>query len=232
MPSLTRPALVLPGLALCLTPALAACGNDASSGATRVAVSASDDACKVEQAELESGKHTFAVTNDGSKVTEVYVYGDAGGEFTKVVSEVENIGPGTSRDMTVTLGAGTYEIACKPGQRGDGIRQRISVTGEKKASEGDQGYDREIELTTTGADLTGLTPATADKGERVEFKLANKADESRTLEVIGPDGTVVAEFDVAAGAEGEDIVELTESGDWTIKLEGGAQGIEQTLAVS
>ncbi len=47
---------------------------------------------------------TFEVTNKGSKVTEVYVYGEQGGEFTKVISEVENIGPGTSRDMSVDLG--------------------------------------------------------------------------------------------------------------------------------
>ena len=31
--------------------------------------------------------------------------------------------------MDVDLAAGTYEVACKPGQTGDGIRQKITVTG-------------------------------------------------------------------------------------------------------
>ena len=48
---------------------------------------------------------------------------------TTVVAEVENIGPGTSRDMTADLAPGTYEIACKPGQTGDGIRAQLTVTG-------------------------------------------------------------------------------------------------------
>src|SRR4026209_1536468 len=99
MPSHRR-ALVTPAL-LCLlaAPALAACGDSDTDGVS-VAVEASDDACKVGVSVLEAGPVTFEVTNKGGKVTEVYVYGEQGGEFTKVISEVENIGPGTSRNMS------------------------------------------------------------------------------------------------------------------------------------
>jgi len=50
--------------------------------------------------------------------------------------------------------------------------------------------------------------------------------------VLDPAGDEVAEFDVPAGEEGEAVVELTEAGDWTLKVEGGAADIEQTLTVS
>lgn len=119
-------ALTLAAVGLLALPVLAACGND-SAGGPQVAVTATDDACQVAKADLTAGGTTFAVTNKGTQVTEVYVYGQDDGAFTKVVSEVENIGPGTSRNMNVDLDAGTYEIACKPGHQGDGIRQKITV---------------------------------------------------------------------------------------------------------
>jgi iron uptake system component EfeO len=53
------------------------------------------------------------------------------------MGEVENIGPGLSRNLVVDLEKGTYEGACKPGMVGDGIRQKLTVTGEaaKKLSD-------------------------------------------------------------------------------------------------
>jgi iron uptake system component EfeO len=69
------------------------------------------------------GPHTtFAITKQGPEVTEVYVYaaGDRG--------ERENFGPGTTRDLAVTLDAGNYDVACKPKMTGDGIRTKITVT--------------------------------------------------------------------------------------------------------
>lgn len=224
------PRLLLAAPLLLAGAALAGCGG-AGSG-TEVEVSASDDACEVSETELEAGGTTFAVTNDGDQVTEVYVYGEKDGAYTKVVSEVENIGPGTSRDMDVDLAAGSYEIACKPGQKGDGIRQQVTVTGEGGgASEDEEAYDREIELTVDDTGLAGLDPATADSGEKIEFKLQNDTDGTRTLEVVAPDGDVAAESDVPASEEGAAVVELAEDGDWTIKVEGGDSDVEQTLTV-
>ncbi len=223
---------VLAAAALVSAAGLTACSSSAAGG-DAIALTATDSSCEAASTELPAGHHTFAITNKGSKVTEVYVYAPAAdGAFTKIVTEKENIGPGTSYDLTVSLDEGTYEIACKPGQKGDGIRQQVTVTGEGGGgSEDEEAYDREIELTVDDGGLSGLDPATADSGEKIEFKLQNDTDGTRTLEVVAPDGDVAAEFDVPASEEGEAVVELAEDGDWTVKVEGGSSDVEQTLTV-
>jgi iron uptake system component EfeO len=122
---------LIPALALAVL--TAACGgsddgNGGGSGspADTIPVAAADDACDVEASELEAGTHEFAVKNNGSKITEFYVYA----EGDRVMAEVENIAPGLSRDLLVELPAGEYETACKPGMIGDGIRNPLTVTGE------------------------------------------------------------------------------------------------------
>jgi iron uptake system component EfeO len=45
------------------------------------------------------------------------------------MGEAENIGPSTSRDLVVELTPGRYEVACKPGMTGKGIRTPLAVTG-------------------------------------------------------------------------------------------------------
>jgi iron uptake system component EfeO len=46
------------------------------------------------------------------------------------VTERENIGPGTGTELTAELTAGKYQVACKPGMQGSGIRRDITVTGQ------------------------------------------------------------------------------------------------------
>jgi high-affinity iron transporter len=106
---------------------VAGCGGEsaASKDPNSIKVTASDTACVTSKAELPAGAHTFVVKNDGDKITEMYVY--AQGD--RAVGEVENIGPATSRNITVTLKSGDYQIACKPGMTGTGIRTPLKVTG-------------------------------------------------------------------------------------------------------
>jgi uncharacterized cupredoxin-like copper-binding protein len=218
---------------------LTACGQEpdaAASSDTAVAVTASDDSCDLDRTDLQAGDVTFAVTNKGSSVTEVYVYGEDHGEYTRVVSEVENIGPGTSQDLRATLAAGTYEVACKPGQTGNGIRTTITVTGEGAgvASSGadDEGYDREIELTTDGTALTGLDGGAA-RGEAIEFTLTNDAAQTRVLELKDPSGAVAGEVQVEPGATGEIVVDLDTAGTWQVIIEGeGVDDLVNQLPVS
>lgn len=232
--------LLLVPAALLALPVVAACSSDQGSSSTgasgaAVAVTASDTACQLARTDLDAGSTSFQVKNTGSKVTEVYVYGQQDGQYTKVVSEVENIGPGTSRTMTVDLPAGTYEVACKPGQTGDGIRTKITVGGGASGSSSaapEAAYDRELELSTDGSSITGLDGATAKAGEKVELKLQNSADGKRTLEVKKPGGTVAGEVDVPAGQVGELVVELAPAGSWTVVVEGGSKDLEGTLSVS
>ena len=117
--------------------ALTACGGDSGGGTAstaggaatgKIAVSATDTTCDVATTELPAGTATFSVTNNGTKVTEFYVY--AVGD--RVMGEVENIVPGLTRDLIVELPAGVYETACKPGMVGKGIRGPLKVTGEAK----------------------------------------------------------------------------------------------------
>lgn len=132
-----RPRTVLLFLAS-LPPLLAACSTNGavtdSASVPVVAVDAGDATCHVARTDLTAGAVAFAATNKGSSVTEVYGYGEQDGAYRKIIGEVENIGPGTTRTLDVTLAPGSYEVACKPGQKGDGIRTRVTVSGSAAAS--------------------------------------------------------------------------------------------------
>lgn len=95
-------------------------------GSAPISVDATDSACTLSASRSGTGKHSFVVTNNGTKVTEFYVYGPKN----EVVAEVENIPPGLKRTLDVDFSAaGTYRTACKPGMVGDGISAEFSVTG-------------------------------------------------------------------------------------------------------
>jgi len=92
-----------------------------------ITVTASDTECKLSGTTATTGPSTFVITNNGTKVTEFYVYGE--GE--RVMGEVENVSPGLQRKLIVQLNQpGKYQTACKPGMVGDGIRGDFTVTGE------------------------------------------------------------------------------------------------------
>jgi iron uptake system component EfeO len=102
---------------------------DSKDGPSEITVTASDNGCQLSGTESSTGPSTFVITNNGTKVTEFYVYGE--GE--RVMGEVENISPGLQRKLIVHLSEpGTYQTACKPGMVGDGIRSEFKVTGEAK----------------------------------------------------------------------------------------------------
>ena len=125
---MSRTAVGALALAALVLPLAACVDNDAPEGgasAGALTVSSTADACEVSAATAPSGTLTFQVTNDGTDVTEFYLLGDDG---LRVVSEVENIGPGITRDLVVQVRPGTYYTACKPGMVGDGIRAEFTVT--------------------------------------------------------------------------------------------------------
>ena len=233
LPRSSSAALLLLGV---LSPLAVSCGggagSDSAAAGTTVAVTADDESCDLARTEFDAGALTFAVSNEGSSTTEVYVYGEDGGAYDRVIGEVENIGPGTSRDLAVDLPAGSYEVACKPGQAGDGIRTPITVSGEGGDAAAEEGYDREIELATDGSTISGLEGG-ATTGERIEFKLRNDADGSRTLELKDPAGDVAGEVQVDQGATGKVVVELADAGTWQVVVEGdGVEDIAAELPVA
>ncbi|MFG2693353.1 iron uptake system protein EfeO [Kitasatospora sp. NPDC048407] len=99
-------------------------GKVSADGSGPVQVTATDSKCELSKTTFPAGHVELAVANKGSKTTEVYVYA----EGDKIVTERENIGPGTKVNINAEIKAGTYEVACKPGMAGDGIRQKITVT--------------------------------------------------------------------------------------------------------
>ncbi|MFE0647536.1 iron uptake system protein EfeO [Streptomyces sp. NPDC059534] len=99
--------------------------SDAKADDGAITVVAKDDSCEVSKKEFPAGHVKLAVENRGSKVTEVYVlYPDD-----RIVTERENIGPGTKATVTAEIKAGDYTVVCKPGMTGTGLRQPVKVTG-------------------------------------------------------------------------------------------------------
>lgn len=121
-------------------PVLASCTENTTTSAPKgdsrtISVTSTDDSCKLSADKAPSGNLVYKIENQGKKVTEFYLYGDDG---LRIVGEVENVGPGLSRDLVINVPAGRYVPACKPGMVGKGIRTDFTVTdsGEKSVVAG------------------------------------------------------------------------------------------------
>ncbi len=108
------------------TLALAGCTDNTTEASADGAISvvSTDDACNVSTDTTAGGTIKFDVKNEGSAVTEFYLLAEDG---LRIVGEVENIGPGVTRDLVVMAPQGKYFTACKPGMVGDGIRAAFTV---------------------------------------------------------------------------------------------------------
>ncbi|MEV7685283.1 iron uptake system protein EfeO [Streptomyces bungoensis] len=121
--------------------ALAACTakSDAKDG-DAIQVTAADSRCETSAASVPAGHVTLQIANKGSKATEVEIlFPDD-----RIVSEKENIGPGTKYTLTAEVKAGSYEIACRPGMKGHGIRQKLTVTGGGTTAKRDPKLDQAV----------------------------------------------------------------------------------------
>ncbi|MFC9554407.1 iron uptake system protein EfeO [Rhodococcus sp. NPDC056960] len=135
MKTMRRTTFALASVAV-LPLALAGCTEKSTANSDDITVTASDDSCDVSTDSGTTGTSTFQVTNNGSKVTEFYVFA----EGDRAMGEVENIGPGLTRQLIVSLpDAGTYQLACKPGMVGNGIRQDFTVTGDSTSASDESG---------------------------------------------------------------------------------------------
>jgi iron uptake system component EfeO len=130
MPSSRLRLAALPAAALVAAATLSACGGSSAEGGSTssakntVNIDATDTKCKLDKTAFAAGTVHLAIKNNGNKVTEVYIY-----QGKRIITEKENIGPGTSYKLTSSLKAGDYQVACKPGMTGDGIRTSIKVSG-------------------------------------------------------------------------------------------------------
>jgi len=217
---------------------LAGCAEEGSSGADgSIAVEATDSSCDVATTELDAGPTTFTVKNSGSKVTEFYVYA----EGDRIMGEVENIGPGLSRDLVVDLTKGTYEGACKPGMIGDGIRETLKVSGNAAAPLSDSeelqaaadSYERYV-----GSQTDALIEKTTQFVEAVKGGEVDKAKElypvARTYwERIEPVAEIFGDLDpITDGREPDAIAEGVDFTGWhriekQLWVENNADGMDK-----
>ena len=134
-----------------------------SDGSGTITVESSADACALTADEAPSGNVAFKVKNTGTEVTEFYLYAEDG---LRIVAEIENVGPGLSRDLVVRAAPGTYITACKPGMTGKGIRSKFTVT--------DSGKDTKI----TGVDQATIDAATSQYAAYVKDQAQQLVDET------------------------------------------------------
>ncbi|MFG2607792.1 iron uptake system protein EfeO [Streptomyces sp. NPDC048514] len=121
--------------------ALTACTakSDATDG-DAIQVTAADSTCETSAKSVPAGQVTLEIANKGSKATEVEIlFPDD-----RIVSEKENIGPGTKYTLTAEVKAGAYEIACRPGMKGHGVRQKLEVTGSGRTAGRDPKLDQAV----------------------------------------------------------------------------------------
>ncbi|MEV5142857.1 iron uptake system protein EfeO [Streptomyces sp. NPDC052727] len=121
--------------------ALSACTakSDAKDG-DAIQVTAADSKCETSSTSVPAGQVTLKIENKGSKATEVEIlFPDD-----RIVSEKENIGPGTKYTLTAEVKAGSYEIACRPGMKGHGVRQKLTVTGGGSTAKRDPKLDTAV----------------------------------------------------------------------------------------
>ncbi|MFE3791195.1 iron uptake system protein EfeO [Streptomyces goshikiensis] len=168
--------LVTTGLAIAVAAATGCAQKSGASGDGAIKVAASDTACEPSRTEFPAGKTTIEVENKGAKVTELYVLFPDG----RIVAERENIGPGTKASITAEIKAGDYEIACKPGMKGDGIRQQVKATGsgavDKRSPEADAAVSAYRTYVQEQADETlPKAQAFADAVKAGDLEAAKKA---------------------------------------------------------
>lgn len=121
-------------------PLLVACTANAAAtdAGGAIQVTSTDQACDLSTVSAPSGVVRFQVTNKGSQVTEFYLKADDG---LRILGEVENIGPGLTRDLIVTVPAGQYQANCKPGMAGAGqtVGFAVSESGAELVPTGQEG---------------------------------------------------------------------------------------------
>jgi uncharacterized cupredoxin-like copper-binding protein len=199
----------LSGVLLVVAVVAPACSS--GGGGQTVDIVSTNTECRVSHPMVKAGKTTFVLENKGSKFTEAYVY--ATGD--RVVTERENVGPGTKAKFTVTLAPGTYEVACKPGQTGNGIRRRLVVTGTLKKGAAAKAADRALTITAKDFSFDGLDGFTAKAGETVAFLMRNDGEKDHEFEVLDAKGKTVGEVPpTKPGATGNATMTLVRAGTY------------------
>lgn len=111
-------------------------GGTNAAGSNTINVKITDKGCEVSSKSFPAGQVTFKISNEGTVPNEFEVLTE---NKLQIVSEKENIGPGTSTELTTALKEGTYYSACKPNMVGAlvGATQLKVTKGKEVAVGGD-----------------------------------------------------------------------------------------------
>lgn len=208
---------------------IAAVGGTACSGGkadTTATVTGTDTSCELAKDILDAGTIAFEFTNDGKKVSELYVLKENG----DTVGEVENVGPGTTSTLKVDLVAGDYKIRCKPGQSGAGISQPFEVTGSggTATAKADRTITFDaVDFTYKSLDLKGIAA-----GDTIRFVMENTGNQPHEFEVLDPKGDAIGEVAaVEKGKTGGATVTFEKAGTYTYQciLVDKASGKKHTM---
>src|SRR3954464_9916699 len=99
--------------------------SNVGAGHRTITVTSTDNSCDLSTDTAPAGNLVYKVTNSGSTVTAFYLYDP---DRRRIVGRVENIGPGLSRDLVVSLPAGKYVRTCESGSVADGSSGEFTVT--------------------------------------------------------------------------------------------------------
>jgi high-affinity iron transporter len=114
---------------LVLVPALAAAAAIAvlpsARAAAVTAVTVTRTECAADWTSARAGTQAFTVANKSGQPGEINLNNAAGG----VVAEIETIGPGTTAEMTATLGSGSYTFKCYLSGQAATSSEPVPVTG-------------------------------------------------------------------------------------------------------
>ena len=154
-----------------------------SKGSGKITVESSADACQLTTDKAPSGNVAFKVKNTGNDVTEFYLYAEDG---MRIVGEIENVGPGLSRDLVVRAAPGSYVTSCRPGMSGKGIRSDFTVTDSGKDTK-IKGVDQEtIDAATSQYAAYVEDQASQLVGETAAFTAAYKAGKDEQAREMFP----------------------------------------------
>jgi iron uptake system component EfeO len=104
-------------------------GGTAGAPSGHVVIDVSESHCGRGWTRPEPGVRTFDLHNSSDGAAEVYLE-DPGSQV--VYGEVEGIGPGTTRQLTVRLGKGTYAFMCVPDDADAVTGPTVRITGGQR----------------------------------------------------------------------------------------------------
>ena len=223
---------------------LAGCGSatplTGGPPANAIAVRTTADNCSLSASTAPAGPTAFRVVNATDRPSSVAVYAADGG---RVVGEVDGVGPAGTRDLTVVLTAGTYTVACTPGQSGDSIRAALTVTGATTAATGDVA---ELERAVTAykvwvaAQASRLRSGTtafvaAVRDGDLEAAKALYAPTRANWERIEPVATTFRDLDLRLDARQQDLDDVAAWTGWhrlekALWVDGSLAGMEPVAA--